>query len=618
MTETNPAWHAAATSKLTGNPGLAAIFLLATPFLLTYLITLVSSFLFRVTGKGLHEPTPVPYWLPWLGSYPSFVLDSGRYQRYLQKAFGGNPLRLFMMDRILYFVPHGEAMQSLFRDSRHAVPAPALLTALTIFFGLPKEDVRRFKQHDTTKPIAGPGQRSTTPPTGFAAVDVSRHAMEQHRLDFRVYLQGQSLQRIMARVLDEFAGSISSSFVDGDGVRIGDGWTEFPDLHAFVATRMFEAVARVVFGDGLLRVCPDLYRDFWAFYEALPMLLLKVPRWLNPGIWAARDKMHRNFIDWKRWCAAQSELERGDGDVGREDDEVFDPVWGTHMTKRLVRVYADIGLSEKGIAAGLLSYLSVIFANATPSTLWTTLHILQSDNLKHRIITEMDSAFEPGSTALQPHSLSDLCAGPLLNSVFRETLRLRQLGPVARVPKTPGYLLAGKWKTEPRTPILSVSWLAGRDETFWNTGATLPDGRQEHPLEAFWAERFLSYPDDPLSGPMRPPNKNNPNRADKGAAAGGPPNKERTPEDDKRATLVSSGLEGHFYPFGGGSYRCPGEMFARRLNMGTNALLLRMLDIELVDPLGAREVSSLYDRYPLGDHRFDRPVPIRVRRKAML
>jgi cytochrome P450 len=256
----------------------------------------------------------------------------------------------------------------------------------------------------------------------------------------------------------------------------------------------------------------------------------------------------------------------------------------------------------------------------TPSTLWTTLHILQSNSLKHRIITEMESAFEAGSCStltLQPQSLSDLCTGRLLNSVFRETLRLRQLGPVARVPKKPDYLLAGKWKIQPRTPILSVSWLAGRDEAFWNTGATLPNGRQEHPLEAFWAERFLSYPDDPLSGPIRRARNNNSFRADKEAAGGGPPKKEKTPDDDKCATLVNGGLDGYFYPFGGGSYRCPGEMFARRLNMGTNALLLRMLDIELVDPVGACEVSSSYDRYPLGDHRFDRPVPIRVRRKAV-
>ncbi|KAK4237564.1 hypothetical protein C8A03DRAFT_34466 [Achaetomium macrosporum] len=376
-------------------------------------------------------------------------------------------------------------MQFLFRDSRHAVPAPALLTVLTLFFGLPKEDA----DHRT----GTTGLDGTL--SGFAAVDVPRQVMEQHRVDFRVYLQGQNLQRIMRCVLDKFGESI--------------------------------AVTRVVVGEGLLAVCPDLCRDFWAFYEALPTLLLKVPRWLNPAVWAARDKMHQNLIYWRRWCKAQTESET-DGDGG--DDAVFDPVWGTHMTKWLVRVYENLGLSEKGLLLPCSATSPcIIFAKTIPSTLWTALHILQSANLKHRVIIEMESAFEPGTFHLR--SLSDLCAGHCST-------------------QKPGYLLAGKWKIQPRAPILSVSWLAGRD-------------------------------------------------------------------DDKRAALVSSGLDGHFYPFGGGSYRCPGETFAPRLNMGTNALLLRMLGIELGDLVGAREVPSLYDRYPLGDHRFDRPVPIRARRKFM-
>lgn len=234
------------------------------------------------------------------------------------------------------------------------------------------------------------------------------------------------------------------------------------------------------------------------------------------------------------------------------------------------------------------------------------LHILQSENITTRVTAEMDSCFE--HRTIQPN-LSELCSGPLLNSIYRETLRLKQLGPVARVPRKTNYLLSGKWSILPRTPILAVSWLAGRDEDFWNTGATLPDGRQEHPVEQFWAERFLTYPDDATSGPIRRPNtyetaRNNQMRG-----------KERSPEDDKTAKLAVAGLQGHYFPFGGGAYRCPGEMFARQLTMSTVAIMLRMLDIELVDTKAAMNVTSYYAQYPLGDHRFDRKVPIRVRRK---
>jgi hypothetical protein len=245
-----------------------------------------------------------------------------------------------MMDRMLYFVSHGESMQALFRDSKHTVPAPCLLSALVLFFGCPEEDAVVFKKQDLEKP--NPAHTS-----GYRGTDPSRHVMELHRDDFKVYLQGQNLSRIMARIDDIFAKSISS-----DPTIKTDEWTEFPDLHAFMATRMFDAVTRTVFGDGILEVCPDLYDDFWAFYEALPTLLLKVPRWMNPKIWAARDKMHEDFIRWRHWGEAQP---GGDS----ESLDVFDPIWGTAMSRRLSKIYEDIGFSEKGVAAAMLSYFSV-------------------------------------------------------------------------------------------------------------------------------------------------------------------------------------------------------------------------------------------------------------------
>ena len=93
--------------------------------------------------------------------------------------------------------------------------------------------------------------------------------------------------------------------------------------------------------------------------------------------------------------------------------------------------------------------------------------------------------------------------------------------------------------------------------------------------------------------------------------------KERTSQDDKTAKLVVTGLQGHFFPFGGGAYRCPGESFARHLTLSTVPLMLRMLEIELVDTVEARKVTSHYARYPLGDHRFDKKVPIRVRKRTL-
>lgn len=39
--------------------------------------------------------------------------------------------------------------------------------------------------------------------------------------------------------------------------------------------------------------------------------------------------------------------------------------------------------------------------------------------------------------------------------------------------------------------MLICPYFSHRDEAVWNTGRTLPNGQQEHPLDKFWAERFL-------------------------------------------------------------------------------------------------------------------------------
>jgi len=246
-----------------------------------------------------------------------------------------------MVDRILYFVPHGDPVLALFKDSRHMVPAPCLLSALTLFFGMPKEDEEKFRTQKIEKSTV-----AIAP--GATAVDPSRHVMEQHRAGFRISLHGSNLNLVMARVTDRYIESIAS-----DAKIKTDEWSEVPDLHDFMATRIFEAVTRVIFGDGMMKVCPDIYKDFWAFYEALPTLLLKVPRWMNPGSWAARDKMHQNMIKWRHWCERQPRTETV------SEDDIFDPIFGMAMTRRLSEVYQDIGLGEIGVAAAVLSYFSV-------------------------------------------------------------------------------------------------------------------------------------------------------------------------------------------------------------------------------------------------------------------
>lgn len=249
-------------------------------------------------------------------------------------------------------------------------------------------------------------------------------------------------------------------------------------------------------------------------------------------------------------------------------------------------------------------------ANTVPAAAWTILHILLDQSLVSRLRKEL---LHEINDANSPIDLKALLSASLLNSVYRETLRLHVASAVGRKTLGAGLRLHGDCLSSitPGSTGMSANWLGGLDESFWNTGRII-DGVAEHPVQSFWAERFLEYPDDPTSGPVR-------NRAGSVSTTWAEINqsaREKTVADDSKARLANlAALRGHFFPFGGGAWKCPGETLAKSTILVSVFLLLRDLDIEILDPVNAAKTRSKHRAMPFGTHAFDRAVPIRVRKR---
>lgn len=230
------------------------------------------------------------------------------------------------------------------------------------------------------------------------------------------------------------------------------------------------------------------------------------------------------------------------------------------------------------------------------------LGVLLDDNIKDRLMAEIEPTFTASSMSFDKDRLF---SGPLLNAIYCETLRLRVAAPVGRTSLIPG-LKFGKWKLKQGVTMLSTSWIGGHDPKFWNTGREFPDGSVEHPVGSFWAERFLQYPDDPSSGPVRNPSVKSPPRT-----------KRRTPEDDRNAQVVTEGTQGYWYPYGGGTKMCPGRFFAtQELKVGV-AIMLRAYDIELLDHEAASKIGPNMDYFPFGTIPPNGKVAARIRRRKL-
>ncbi len=137
----------------------------------------------------------------------------------------------------------------------------------------------------------------------------------------------------------------------------------------------------------------------------------------------------------------------------------------------------------------------------------------------------------------------------------------------------------------------------------WNAGTP----EKPHPLHTFWADRFLIYPNDPTSGPLRKELADEQgNRYCDHALA------EKSSEEGPRFSM--EGVAGGWIPYGGGQRMCPGRHFAKQEIIGTLAMLLTHYDIELRMPKNSVPECDM-GYFPFGGLPPTIKIPFRMRQR---
>ena len=224
---------------------------------------------------------------------------------------------------------------------------------------------------------------------------------------------------------------------------------------------------------------------------------------------------------------------------------------------------------------------------------WFIYEIYRDPTLLSRVRSEITSAvIDPTTSSIpaKPFDLNKLVNGPLLQSIYAETLRLRMSIMSVRSPESSSFKL-GPWLFHRGDSIAIFSTAVGMNKDFWNE--TDSKGR-DHPTEEFWADRFVLYPDDPTSGPLKQP----------------VPRKEKVTDP----TFTMDGTAGSWIPYGGGVRMCPGRTFAKQEMMASLAFLATYFDVELmVDKDFKLKPDMSY--YMMGGMPPERKVPFRIRRR---
>ena len=243
-------------------------------------------------------------------------------------------------------------------------------------------------------------------------------------------------------------------------------------------------------------------------------------------------------------------------------------------------------------------------ANAISSAIWVLVEIYRDPQLLARVAEEVTNARRPPTNGDGPiaFDMAKLCAGPILQSVYAETLRLRIAVLISRVPEDDDFHL-GEWVLRKKRVITMSTVTASMNEELWSSGG---EG-DPHPLTEFWAERFLIYPDRPQSGPIRA-NVASAKDAQMRAPALDPPT-------STKPVFSIEGLAGGWIPYGGGPWMCPGRHFAKQEMIASFAMLFAYFDIELHTEEGFMPKPNM-DFYGLGVLPPKGEVPFRIRRKV--
>ncbi|KAK6827835.1 hypothetical protein PG987_011176 [Apiospora arundinis] len=513
----------------------------------TFLVTTYSFHIASRLGgrrfRGLEPPT-LPYWIPFIGSGLSIATNPHKfYEDVMRKTPGGGIIKARVASLHMYVVTGPENVQTLFRNSKDLTFEFMQLRVAQLVKGLPASDANMLRADD-----------SGTLAVPMSPVPADRRIWRQlHAIYGENLAHGSAVNSLTERFINEFRLQLGKESA---------GQWKTTQIYALLQDKMFTASTLTLVGPRILDSNVGFAKTFWKYDAGFMRLLLGTPRFACREAWDARDQC---LEATKRWL--------GDGWANTDWSSIAleDPDWEPNFGHRLVRArekcLESYGISLDGRASLQIGLIWAINANAIPMAAYMLIEMIHEPSLLRRIRDEVATVVGVHQGSSQNLDVAELCALPLLDSVYKECLRLRASIPLTRRLhkdiEIDGYTLrAGNF-------ILAPSWLSHQDEDVWSVPG--------HPACEFWAERFMS--------------------SQKGAAF----------------------KAGNFFPYGGGNIICPGRFFAKQEILAAVAMVVASFDMEFVENVQLDGKPS--ERGPGVDNcdsrgiiSLDRDVVVRMRR----
>ncbi|KAA8644975.1 cytochrome P450 [Aspergillus tanneri] len=409
----------------------------------------------------------------------------------------------------------------------------------------------------------------------------------RNRVDYRSYqtitqlLAGNGLKPFWRR----YQANVTKRLKDHE---LGSQWEHWPDFMHFFETEISTATVDALCGEYLLKRRPGFLKDLWKLDRELDVLFRGTPRIFAPRIYATRDRLLDAIKDWQAFA-------RKNFHPSFIEPSGDDPFWGSKFFRDRQDVFLDMdGMDYDAIASEDFGAIWASTRNSIVAAFWTVLEIFQDPALLAKVREEIKTC-----TTDDPDTSFDidrLLQSPLLQSIYAETLRLRVHIFIVRAPKKYNLQIRD-WFIPVGKTLLMSSTPAHMDSNVWNTGA-----RDEHPLDSFWAARFLRMPGNECSGPRKCIGVTN-----------SPSTELKSPSKTSQTTFAPEDVEGSWIPYGGGPRMCPGRHFAKREIILTAAMMISLFDCEVLTDV--RSLKMDMRGFGFGTLNVVGKVPVRIRRR---
>ena len=499
----------------------------------------------------------------------------------------------------MFIVTNAENIKALWKKFDIVAGSAIQTFCLRFLFAMPKEAIERYISNNSSISTKSHPKSNIAP---HNRVDHLTH------LSLIKFLSGDGLTKFYKRWQVEFERRL-------DQFGVQDEWMKMSDLMTFWDETFAVAVLEAYTEPLLQCINPDFMHDLRTYDSFIPDLSRGFPRWMNLKAYAARGKVLTSILQWH--AIARGLFKKSTVDEAEDTD----PYWGSFFIRDRQRIFNAVdGFDHRAHAASnvrfIWAYAVPIYPcfwyrlfhvwliwhraniNFVPTSMWQIYATFQDTFLLSRVRSELSTTFSETTSSEMAYDEEKFKDLHLFQSIYAETLRLRFYAYVVRYIEG-NDLQINEWFYLKHSVILISTVPAHMNQTFWNTQ------NEAHPIDTFWSDRFLVYPSDPNSGPLK-------NAI--GSATGGEGKGQGGTADDA-PTFTTVGTNGSWIPYGGGPRTCPGRYFAKRVMLAACAMMVTLYDIELqiADDDPALKLNPKF--YGWGGQRPSGKIPFRIRKR---